>query len=221
MSRRVRTGLIALGVVVLLLVAGGAWLLLALRHVPRFYEEAGKVEPVKRQKGSDELLRRSATLHNDVIKPGQWQALFTADQINGWLAVDLVQNHPKLLPPELHDPRVAIEPHRLRIGCLYDGEVSTVASIEAEVTLQEPNVIAVRIRRARAGAVPLPLDKFMPRVVRAVQSAGFPVELRQIEADPVLIIRVTPPADSRSHLTPVLESLELRDNEIYVAGESK
>ncbi len=221
MSRRVRLGLIALGVVVLLLVAGGAWLFLALRHVPRFYEEAGSVEPVKRQKGSDELLRRSASLHNDVIKPGRWQALFTAEQINGWLAVDLVQNHPQLLPREFHEPRVAIEPHRLRIGCRYEGEVSTVASIEAEVALQEPNVIAVRIRRARAGAVPLPLDRFMPRVVQALHSAGFLVELRQIDADPVLIIRVTPPIDSHSHLTPILETLELRANEIYVAGQSK
>ena len=157
----------------LLLIGGGAWVYFALRHVPRFYEEAVKIDPAQRKQGSDEMLRRSASLRNDARKRGRWQAAFTAEQINGWLAVDLVENYPKLLPPEVHDPRVAIHDGQIVVGCRFDGKVSTIVSLEADVSLPEPNVIAVRIRRARAGAVPLPLDKFLPEAIRALQDAGF------------------------------------------------
>ena len=218
-SKPRRIVLSLLGAVVLSLIGGGAWVYFALRHVPRFYEDAVTVARGPRKAGSDEMLRRSAALRNDANRRSRWQAVFTAEQINGWLAVDLVENYPKLLPPTIHDPRVAIHDGQIIVGCRYDGKVSAVVSLEADVSLPEPNVIAVRIRRARAGAVPLPLDKFLPEAIDALKRAGFVVELRQAGADPVLLVRVPLQTDRGRTLN--LQSLTLRDGEIDVAGESK
>ncbi len=204
----------------MLLVGGAAlWFYVALHHVPRFYQEAGKFDSTARKSGSDEMLRRTAELASDANRRGRWREVFTAEQVNGWLAVDLVENHSTLLPPELHDPRVAIHDGQIIVGCRYDGQVSTVASLEADASLQGPNQIAIRIRRARAGAVPLPLDKLMPQAIRALENAGCTVELHQASADPVLLITLNP--QTRRGRTLVLESLAIREGQIEVAGETK
>jgi hypothetical protein len=219
LSKKRRIVFTIVGVAALLVGGGGAAVYFAVHHVPRFYEEAVNIAPTQQKRGSDEMLRRSAALASDANRRGRWQAIFTAEQINGWLAVDLVQNHPKLLPPELHDPRVAIHQGQMIIGCRYNGQVSTVVSLEADVSLQETNVIAVRIRRARAGAIPLPLDKFMPEAIRSLQNAGFLVELRQSGADPVLLVTLRLQTDRGRDL--LLKTLALRDGEVDVAGETK
>ena len=53
-----------------------------------------------------------------LTKAGHWEIRFTADEINGWLAVDLVKNHPNALPPTLKDPRVSIDPNEYHRGGL-------------------------------------------------------------------------------------------------------
>ncbi len=219
MSTKRRLAFALLGTLVLLIVAAGAWFYFAVHHVPRFYEEAGKLPPAERKKESDEMLRRSASLVSDANRRGRWQSIFTAEQINGWLAVDLVENHSKALPRELHDPRVAIHPGEVIVGCRYDGQVSTIVSLEADVALQAQNVVVVRIRRARAGAIPLPLDKFLPEARRALENAGCIVELRQNGADPVLLITLPLRTDRGREL--VLKTLAVREGEIDMAGETK
>ena len=57
---------------------------------------------------------------------GRWQALFTAEQINGWMAVDLARNFPNTLPPGVVDPRVDIRPEGVTVACRYlEGAVAT------------------------------------------------------------------------------------------------
>jgi hypothetical protein len=219
MLNRRRIALASIGVAVLLIGGAALWFYVALHHVPRFYVEAGKLDSTARKSGSDEMLRRTAELASDANRRGRWKQVFTAEQINGWLAIDLVENHPALLPRELHDPRVAIHDGQIIVGCQYEGQVSTVASLEADASLQGPNLIAIRIRRARAGAVPLPLDKLLPQAIRALENAGCTVELRQASADPVLLITLNP--QTRRGRTLVLESLSVRDGQIEVEGQTK
>jgi hypothetical protein len=218
-SKRRRIAFALIGFALLLVCGAGLWFDLALHHVPRFYEEAGKVDPTARKKGSDEMLHRTTELASDANRRGHWQQVFTAEQINGWLAVDLVENHPQLLPPALHDPRVAIHDGQIIVGCQYDGHVTTVASLEADVSLQGPNQVAVRIRRARAGGVPLPLDRFLPEAMRTLENAGCIVELHQAGADPVLLITLS--AQTKRGRTLILQALSVHEGEIEVAGETK
>ena len=50
--------------------------------------------------------RQTAALNNHLRRMGGWEAHFTDQQVNGWLAVDVPKNHPDLLPPEISHPRV-------------------------------------------------------------------------------------------------------------------
>ena len=90
------------------------------RHEPAFYRKAMDIDRAVLGKGSDRMLQQTTALASAVQKAGHWEALFTAEQINGWLAVDMVRNHPHTLPPELHDPRVAIDPERITVACRFD-----------------------------------------------------------------------------------------------------
>ncbi len=55
------------------------------------------------------------------VHAGHWSAVFTDEQINGWLAADLPEKFPQLLPPEIQDPRVVFAPGQLQLACRYTG----------------------------------------------------------------------------------------------------
>jgi hypothetical protein len=207
---------------VLLLVGGGVWFWLAVRHVPHFYVDALAVDPTVQKQASDKMVRRTAALSNDVRKDGHWEAVFTADQINGWLAVDREQNHPQLIPREFHDPRVAIHDGQIIVGCRYEsGQIDTVLSLAADVYLQSVNVVALRIQRARAGAVPLPLKDVTSKLVTACENIGCKVELREVDADPLLLVTLPLAANSSAREGTVrVETVELHEGELRVAGQT-
>ena len=51
-----------------------------------------KIEPEVLERGSRELESRATALYSDAKQIGRWQALFTSEQINGWLATQLAEN---------------------------------------------------------------------------------------------------------------------------------
>jgi hypothetical protein len=218
MSRRVRLALFGIGgltaAAILLLLT----LYLAARHEPAFYREALHVDRAVLEKGSDRMLQQTTALVSAVKKRGHWEALFTAEQINGWLAVDLVRNHPGTLPPELHDPRVAIDGKQVTVACSFDqGGLHSVLSLSIEPSLPEPNLLALRILSARAGLLPVPLGQVLDRVSEAARGAGLHLQWRRAGGDPVAMLSL-PPADDR----PVrVETLRLGEGEVYVEGTTE
>jgi hypothetical protein len=217
MSRRKRL-LIAAGSAVL--VALGLFgVYLAARHEPAFYHEAMHVDRAVLEKASDRMLQQTTALASAVKKRGRWEALFTAEQINGWLAVDLVRNHPNTLPPELHDPRVAIDPQRIAVACRFDRDgLTSVLSLTVEPYLPEPNVLALRILSARAGLLPVPLGQVLDRISQAARDMHVRLEWRRAGGDPVAMLSLPPAADDR----PVrIETLRLGEGEVYVGGTTE
>ena len=77
----------------------------ATQYVPDFYRRALDADAKEQEKASDEMLQRTAALVSDVKTKDRWQARFTAEQINGWLAWDLPRNYPQSLPESIRDPR--------------------------------------------------------------------------------------------------------------------
>lgn len=201
-----------------LLALGGIYS--AARHVPGFYKDALQTAPSARQRQSDELLENAAALASSVGQEGRWQALFTAEQINGWLSVDVAKNFPELVPQGVADPRVAIHPDRIAVACRYlDGPVETVLSLEGEAYVEEPNVLAVRIVRARAGSLPAPLGSLLAGISRAADGAGLQLRWLQSGGDPVAVIRLQSLGDEGNRRRQI-ETIELRDGEIYLAGRT-
>jgi hypothetical protein len=192
----------------------------ASQYVPPFYASAIELDATAAQSSSDAMLRQTAAVASDIQRGRKWQALFTAELINGWLAYDVERNHPHLLPPEVHDPRVQIEDDLLKIAFRWSGSsFSSVVSCQLEVYLQEPNVVAIRIQHARAGKLPLPLAGIVQSFVDSAHDAGLLIDQRQIDSDPLLLVTLPTPANDDEAM--LLETCELRDGGVFLAGRSQ
>jgi hypothetical protein len=203
------------------LVAVLAGVFLALRHEPKFYRDALAVESEVQEKASDQMLQRMASLVSDVRKPGKWHARFTAEQVNGWLAVDFVKNHRGALSPLFRNPRVSIESDRMVLACRYEGWiVSTVLTLTVEPYVPEENVLALRIVRARAGQVPMPLGKVLDAISDAAQRSEWRIQWRQAGGDPVAMLSTSTP-DNSGGLAVKIETIRLGKGEINVSGSTE
>ena len=208
-------------ILVALLVIGLFVLRWAALQEPDFYVKTLEMPPERQEKASEEMLQRAADLRNAADKAGQWEAVFSADQINGWLSVDLVRNHKNAMPASISDPRVSITPNTLRVACRYHGKsMSGVLSLACEVNVVKPNLLAIRIRRVAIGLVPLPMHKVIEAVGRAARENDLILDWHRVEGDPVAMITIVPPKDDDEKRV-TLETLQLSDGEVYVAGKTE
>lgn len=219
MSKRVRVLLVIFGVLV---VVGAVLYMLraASQHVPTFYRETLNADPEKQEADSKRMLRQVAALDGAMKTEGAWEAHITADQINGWLAVDLVKNHPGALPPAFRNPRVTIDSKHVTVACLMETDnYWSVVSLTVEPYLPEANVLALRIVRARAGLLPMPLGGILDRLTRAAQDMQVHLEWRQSDGDPVAILSlpVERPVGNRRVQ---IETLRISNGELYLAGST-
>jgi hypothetical protein len=216
-----------LSVAAVAVIAAGALLLVgayqAAKQEPEFYRQALSQQPQQQKKAGFELEQQVLELHNETRQDGRWQAVFTAEQINGWLAADLPDKFPKALPRGVTDPRVAIDPEQAQIACRYDDDkLSTVVSLAVELHLtEEPNVIAVRICQARAGVLPIPLKQWLDRISTAAQRSNLPLRWSQRDGDPVALVTVPTEHKDYAHRFVRLDTLELREGAIYLAGRTE
>jgi hypothetical protein len=217
-SRKIRLLLILSGSLAAIVAVALLALYGAACYEPAFYREAMEIDDDTLEKGSDRMLQQTTALAGAVKKKGEWDALFTAEHINGWLAVDMVNNHPNLLPPTLHDPRVVIHPKGITIACRFEQDnISTVLSLTVEPYMPEPNVIALRFIQARAGLLPIPLGDVLDRFTQAVRDLQWHVAWRHAGNDPVAMLSFPPNDDDRPMQ---IETLRLGEGEIYVAGST-
>jgi hypothetical protein len=202
-----------------LLTLGGAYY--AAQQVRPFYEQALHIEPEVLERGSRELESVATALYSDAKKAGQWQAAFTAEQINGWLAVQLVDNLDIELPSRVRDPRVAISPDRLTLGFrTTSGGVDTVVSVDAGVFLTEDGAVAIRLMSVRAGALPLPVLQLADEIADACQNLELPVRWTRQEGQPVAIVELhSDPSTDKRHF--FIDAIDLHNGELYVAGHTE
>jgi hypothetical protein len=193
----------------------------ASQYVPAFYDDALATDESDDEKASDEMLQQATALASDLKKAGHWQAVFTAQQINGWLTIDLARNHADALPPPLDQPRVAIEADRVVLACRVTwGHLSSVVTITVEPYLAEPDVLALRIRGVRAGRLPLPLRRVVDQISAVAAHAELNLRWRQANGDPVALISFAAPADGKGKRVRI-ETLQLADGEVYIAGTTE
>jgi hypothetical protein len=205
-------GLLASGVAAILVVY---WL---SQRAPRFYREALAADPAVQRQAAERMDRQVMALASNVKTSGQWQMKFTAEEINGWLAVVLPQKFPEAMPRWLHDPRVAIEPGGITLACRYEqGGFQSVLSLTIEPYAPQPEVLALRIRQPRAGLVPIPLNDLVANVAKAVKESGCEVRRRQAGGDPVLQITLGSARAAQGNRVRI-ETLELRQGELYIEG---
>jgi hypothetical protein len=185
----------------------------AWNDVPDFYRAALAEDPALDQRDSDEFLSHVSALTRSLHHQGAWRAAFTTDQINGWLAHDLPHNHSHLLPEGFRDPRVTLTDKGAIIACTVgSGRWQTVLSLECDLYLADPQTVAVRLDRLRAGKLPVPLARVLGALTDAAGQAGWRLEWRQASGDPVALIHLKDTAKWQ------LASFDLGDQVVYFAG---
>lgn len=191
---------------------------LASRHVPEFYVGVLELDAERASEASQELESRVTMLYSDAARDGDWYAQFTDDQINSWLAVDLVNLYREMLGEAVHDPRVKISPEGVTLAARIDeGVFSVVYWFSIEVYLTQPNQLAFRIRKAHVGKLPLPMERVIEEVSVAARNHQIPLRWTQVEGDPVGIVSITPRQVAGGQELCV-EKLELLDGELLLAG---
>ena len=211
---------------VVLVVAGGfvGWAYRATQHVPDFYVRQLKAEKSRPPNRSGDALERQALqLNNQIRKSDRWQARFSAEEINDWLALDLPKKFPSALPRDVQSPRVAISSEMMQVACRVESpRISSVVSLGVQpFVTEEPNVVALRITQLRAGALPLPLAQYLEKITEQCARAGVPLRWSEEEGDPVAL--VTLPLDPKDFQNRVVcvEQIELEDGALVVSGSSQ
>lgn len=209
--------------IVLLAVSAGVYSYRSLQQVPEFYTQALARPAAEPAKAAYKFEQEVLELRNDVRREGDWQATFSAEEINGWLASDLPVKFPDALPSQVSDPRVAISKDMIQVACKYvDTRFDAVVSIGAQPKMTaEPNVIAIRIKQVRAGALPVPLANFLEQISEHTAKAGVPLRWGEEEGDPVAYITLPMNQPEFEGKTLRVETVELRDGALFVAGKTE
>ncbi len=203
----------------------GYFLYRGTQHVPEFYQEAmGTAGSTQQQQELGQQLERLvAELHNDVRREGRWEAEFTDEELNAWFAADLPEKAPDTMPAGVGDPRIRITPERVQLACKYESEwLSSVITVDVDVYLTDkPNQLAVQTRGVRAGRVPLPYNQLLDRATGAARRSGIHLRWAGQKGDPVALVQVPAQHKQFAEREIHLETLELRDGAIYMAGRTE
>ena len=157
---------------------------------PEFYAAALATPSGNLAESGQDFEQRVLDLQNAARQVGNWEAVFTDDQINGWIAVDLPRKFPDWLPPEITNPRVSFEPDQIRFACRYEsGRIGgfVVAKGNAYCT-RDVNEIAIRIHSVNAGVLPIPISQLADGITSGLRQAGVPAAWTEIDGDPVALI---------------------------------
>lgn len=199
------------------------WALQKTQEVPDFYLQAANRMPNDVGEASRELEHEVEELTARVGRVGGWEATFTESQINAWLVHQLPKEFSKALPAGIAEPRVLIEDGKIRAAARYkDKRIETVVSFELGVQVTpEPNVLAIEVRQLKAGALPLPLGRFVEHISK--RAARDNLEVRwDVNAAGLPIALLTVPSTHRGYVrTPVIvESVTMTEGRIRLTGHT-
>ena len=109
----------------------------------------------------------------DLDTKRRFETVLSEDQINGWLATTVAQQHTQRLPSGIRDPRVAIETGEVRIGSHFRrGKIDTVVWLIADLKLIEKNtVVEIRLRGLKAGLIPFSIERFQEQITASLTRA--------------------------------------------------
>ncbi len=104
-SRRLLWSGITLGILTAL--PAGTWF--CLTYQPSYYRDIVLQTRKQREGKARKFVAQSLQLRNDICNEPTWEAVFTDQEVNAWLAEDLVTHFADQLPPEVNEPRVLFE----------------------------------------------------------------------------------------------------------------
>jgi hypothetical protein len=190
----------------------------SLTHKPSFYRAMVQVPRAQREAGAKQFEAQSLQLYNDIQNEPTWEAIFTDQEVNAWLAQDLLTHFADQIPPEVHEPRVNFELDRITLAFELDqGPVRSVIWIVAHARVPEGNVLELTIEKVRAGVLPVSIDRFLEPITTRARVHGLDVQWKREGGLHVAVVRYKP-HDDRDDVQ--LEKLQILAGQIRLAGRS-
>ncbi len=208
--------------VVLLSVIALIWLFQASQQVPEFYSRAIEIAPERAAEAGDRLERAVLELHNEVIHEDRFQMTFTDEEVNGWLASDLIEKFPERLPPSVRDPRVAFEEGAAIIAFRYEeGNAKTIVTVRADIhLLEDEDVLSVTLRALHAGTVPIPIGPVLENLKREAEQRRLPIRWEDDRGSPVALIPLRLGDQWVKDRQLILENIYLEPGKLTIAGRA-
>ena len=181
--------------------AASSALLLLVRHEPEDYRRAFVPPGPERTRHSREatsgFTRLASAFHaGSGLWPAspleaEWDIRLTDEQINSYFAEDFKRsNVEKILPEDVSEPRVLLEPNKLRLAFRYGhGLWSSIISLDFGVWLtEEPNVVAVEVQGLHAGSLPVGAQFFLDKLSDLAEHGGIQVQWYRHDGNAVALL---------------------------------
>ncbi|MCH7478988.1 MAG: hypothetical protein IIA14_12930, partial [SAR324 cluster bacterium] len=128
----------------------------------------------------------------------------------------------RLLAKGASEPRIVIEGDRVLAAVRYKNRhIDIVISCELEVELTEqPNMLALRVKDLKAGALPLPLSNFLKGISTEAAKSDLDIRWDVTDSGPVALLTV-PSEHPRYVANPVVvESVQLVGRTLVLSGRT-
>jgi hypothetical protein len=218
MRRPLRRWIVLAAAPVLLLALPGAFYA-CLNYQPRFYRARTTMPPQRRQAEARQFVAQSLQLRNDIMNEPTWEAAFTDEEVNAWLAEDLVVHFADQIPPGVHEPRVAFEPDRVTLAFQLDqGPIRSLIWVVVRVDVPEPNVLSLAIEKIRAGMMPVSAQSLLGPITEHARQRGLDIHWDHDDGLPRALVRYQ--ADQR-RADIVLEQFRVLNGQVRLSGRSE
>ena len=189
-----------------------------LTYEPYYYRAMVGLSREQRAGRAKKFVAQSLQLRNDICNEPNWEAVFTDQEVNAWLAEDLVtlfrrpassrsQRAARPLRARPDHSRLPASPGRRSIG--DHGRCSPAGP--------GGNTIELTLEKIRAGILPVPADNILDRIIEYARSHGVDAEWARKDGYPVVVMRYTPHIEREDVQ---LEELQIHDHQIRLAGRS-
>jgi hypothetical protein len=223
MSRRFRSTLLTIALIVLLLGLVGGALASALKTEPAFYKTSQQEPTSDTSEKASQFLTRIQDLKNDVRSKAEWGGTFKADDLNCFFHENFRDSNglAKLLPNGCHSPRIVIDGDRIKLGLRYGhGTWSTVLWIELRAWLVkgEPNLLALHICGLKAGSFPLGGQTLLDALTELAHDSNVDVTWYRHHGNPVGLFRFYA---GQLRPTTQIHTFRIENGSIVVGGRTK
>ena len=191
-----------------------------LTYEPSYYREMTSLSVPRRQieDRAKHFVAQSLQLRNDICNEPLWEAVFSDQEVNAWLADDLVTHFADQLPPQVSEPRVLFESGRVILAFrLERGGLSSVITVVARPRIPADNTVELTLEKIRAGILPVPADRVLDRIIEMGHAYGVDVVWQKVDGYPVVQLRYSP---NRQRDDVRLNEVEIRTGQIRLAGRS-
>jgi hypothetical protein len=196
-------------------------LYLSAQRLPDFYKKSLAVDPEIQELRNKEMLHKIGGLNNAVQKTGEsWQAVFTADDLNAYFAVELAKEGVNLFPKEIVEPRLTFSDRQVDLACrILRGAFSGTLHLSLGLTLPEPNRLVIRIKNARLGKLPISKEIPVKILVQAFEEKSYQVQQGIEAGDPTITVVFEIKYDKKRFV--LLDGITFQDGSVHLSGTTE